>query len=224
MIPQRSARRRLPATVLLLPLLALPLTACGSGGPAAPAAEAVDPTPPADTSAAPASPDAPDPSEPADPAEPTAPADPSAPAEFPGVDPELIYLTEIPGYTLAPQSAGVIGDDGWGCSYVSATGGTIELRVERAEPGAADTDITADRAAGITEFHRIRDGVRISVLTTDPDADPDLLRAALEAAHPADAAELAGALPRKDGGAPVQRGDLPPNGDGAPLDPEGAAG
>ncbi|AKG45181.1 hypothetical protein ACWD33_02535 [Streptomyces xiamenensis] len=214
MIPQRSARRRLTTTVLLLPLLALPLTACGSEGSAAPAAEAADPTP-ADTSAAP---DAPDPSEPAD------PADPSAPAEFPGVAPELIYLTEIPGHTLAPQSAGVIGEDGWGCSYVSATGGTIELRVERAEPGAADTDITADRAAGITEFHRIRDGVRISVVTTDPDADPDLLRAALEAAHPADAAELAEALPQEDGGAPVRRGDLPPNGDGAPLDPEGAAG
>ncbi|MEV8113289.1 membrane lipoprotein [Streptomyces xiamenensis] len=220
MIPQRSARRRLTTTVLLLPLLALPLTACGSEGSAAPAAEAADPTP-AGTSAAP---DATDPSEPADPPEPTTPADPSAPAEFPGVAPELIYLTEIPGYTLAPQSAGVIGEDGWGCSYVSATGGTIELRVERAEPGAADTDITADRAAGITEFHRIRDGVRISVLTTDPDADPDLLRAALEAAHPADAAELAEALPQEDGGAPVRRGDLPPHGDGAPLDPEGAAG
>ncbi|WP_019435663.1 hypothetical protein [Streptomyces sp. AA0539] len=238
MIATRSVRR-LPAAVLLLPVLALPLASCGSETPAAPASEVTE-----ESGAPPAS------SSPAQPPE-ESPAGTGEETVFPGVDPGLIQLTEIPGYTLAPQSAGVVGEDGWGVSYVAASGSTIELRVERAEPGAADTGISADKAAGITEFHRILDGLRVSVITTDPDIDPDVLRAALEAARPADAAEvvsaqeeaardLAGeaqptagqagsAQPGKEPASgpqpsPGERGDLPPVGDGAPVQPEGASG
>ncbi|MFB4195890.1 hypothetical protein [Streptomyces carpaticus] len=239
MIATRSVRR-LPAAVLLLPVLTLPLASCGTGTPAAPASEVTE-----ESAAPPAS------SSPAQPPPEESPAGTGEESVFPGVDPGLIQLTEIPGYTLAPQSAGVVGEDGWGITYVAASGSTIELRVERAEPGAADTEISADKAAGITEFHRILDGLRVSVITTDPDIDPDLLRAALEAARPADAAEVvsaqeeaarepAGEARATDGQAgseqagkepasgpqpsPVERGDLPPVGDGAPVQPEGVSG
>ncbi|MFD7508329.1 hypothetical protein ACFV5N_03105 [Streptomyces sp. NPDC059853] len=183
MIATRSVRR-LPAAVLLLPVLALPLASCGSPSPAEPAAEVSEEsgTPPASSS-------------PAQPPPAESPAETGADTVFPGVDPGLIQLTEIPGHTLEPESAGPVGEGGWGVTYVSASGSgsTIELRVERAEPGAADTEISAHKAAGITEFHRIVDGLRVSVITTDPDADPDVLRAALEAARPADAAEVVSA-------------------------------
>jgi hypothetical protein len=56
--------------------------------------------------------------------------------------------------------------------------------------------------------------------------DRATLRKAAEAAHAAGDAELDAVLPteRPGGGAPVERGDLPPVGDGAPDNGVGAGG
>lgn len=55
--------------------------------------------------------------------------------------------------------------------------------------------------------------------------DRDTLRSAAQAAHPADDRELDEVLPEKTAPAsPVERGDLPPVGDGAPNNDVGVGG
>ncbi|GAB2614437.1 hypothetical protein GCM10027168_53830 [Streptomyces capparidis] len=66
-------------------------------------------------------------------------------------------------------------------------------------------------------------------LTADGDSvDRATLRRAARQAHRADGREPDELLPEDGGGGaggrPVERGDLPPVGDGAPRDPEGASG
>lgn len=58
---------------------------------------------------------------------------------------EHVWVTEAPGYTLARQSVGVVGDDGFGSVYTTSEGGQIQLRVERLPH--ADADCTDGPAA-----------------------------------------------------------------------------
>jgi hypothetical protein len=155
-----------------------------------------------------------------------------------GVAPELVYVTEAPGFTLAQQSVGVLGDDGFSATWVDGeTNALLRLAVDRGTI-TADTcpeqpvgDLSGEHTtcerdgsawyrtgAGRHEYALPEEGhvVRVSAET---DAVPrDVLRAAALAAHRPDAAETDALLPPVEPApaTPVERGDLPPFGDGAP--------
>ncbi|MEU4981614.1 hypothetical protein [Streptomyces sp. NPDC021969] len=159
-------------------------------------------------------------------------------AQAMGVAPELVYVTEAPGFTLAQQSVGVLGDEGFSATWVDGeTNALLRLAVDRGTI-TADTcpeqpvgDLSDERStcerdgtawyrtgSGRHEYALPEDGhvVRVSAET---DAVPrDVLRAAALAAHRPDAAETDRLLPSVDPApaTPVERGDLPPFGDGAP--------
>ncbi|MEU3446181.1 hypothetical protein AB0H29_02965 [Streptomyces thermolilacinus] len=160
--------------------------------------------------------------------------------------PEHVYVTEVDGFRLAEQSVGVIGDDGFSAAYVSEGGGVITLSVERggvdavscrelaagSAAGTGGTPCEADGASwyGATDdghaYLRSENGLRIRVGAETRTVDRETLRAAAEHAHRASDEELDAVLPERTpgAGAPVERGDLPPEGDGAPVDSVGASG
>lgn len=157
-----------------------------------------------------------------------------------------VYVTEIAGYTLATQSVGVLGDDGFGSSYTDKSGHVIQLGVERAEYSPADCGKkpVTDGSAGYTVCEREGEGwysatalghsyarpagdVVVTVSAELPGVDRATLRTAAEGAHLADDAELDRILPplgQAPGSQPIERGDLPPEGDGAPDNEVGASG
>ncbi|MGY0055347.1 hypothetical protein ACWY4P_02030 [Streptomyces sp. LZ34] len=161
-----------------------------------------------------------------------------------GTELEMVYVTDIPGYTLAPQSVGVIGDHGFGGSYTKSGGGMIQLQVDErrgdpadcAEPRGSESEsekVTCERdgeswyRATKTAHEYVReDGGRVIRLSADRDSvTRDTLRKAADGAHQADDSELAEVLTESagDGGGQggTERGDLPTSGDGAPQDPAG---
>ncbi|WP_411574427.1 hypothetical protein [Streptomyces fradiae] len=159
--------------------------------------------------------------------------------------PEHMYVTEADGFGLAEQSVGVLGDDGFSAAYASRDGGTFTLAVERGgvDPAScADLPRTSAPAPATCEkdgpgwyratdgahaYVRVEDGLRIRVSADAGSVDRAVLRGAAERAHRASDAELDAVLPERrpgDAEAPVERGDLPPEGDGAPLDGVGVSG
>ncbi|MER5436158.1 hypothetical protein [Streptomyces sp. NPDC002588] len=200
------AARTLP-TLLLLPVL---LTACGDERPGA----AADPTELASRSQA------------------------------LGIAPELVYTTDVPGYTLAQQSVGVYGDDGFSASYFSRERGTFfQLAVDRGtmtSGSCPDQPVAGTDGASTTcvrdgdTWYRTTDGMseyavpgKDLVIRVSGDGVPrDDLRRAAQNAHRPTAGELDGLLPSAParGGQPVERGDLPPEGDGAPNNDVGVGG
>ncbi|MGW0818427.1 hypothetical protein ACWD00_35400 [Streptomyces viridiviolaceus] len=163
-----------------------------------------------------------------------------------GVAPELVHVTEAPGFTLAQQSVGVLGDDGFSATYVSRkTGAQLRLSVDRGSitadtcPAQPVGDMAGERTAcvrdgdawyrtgaGRHEYALPEDGYVVRV-SGETDAVPrDVLHAAAGAVHRPDAAEAAALLPSvaPERTAPVERGDLPPVGDGAPDNDAGAGG
>ncbi|MYR42185.1 hypothetical protein [Streptomyces sp. SID5910] len=217
----------------VLPLLLLPpllLTACGTEGPAGdPVAAAAS----AEASAA-AEKDI------------VTPNELENRAEALGIAPELVYVTRTPDLTLAQQSVGVVGDDGFSASYVvDASGAAVRLAVDRGSM-TEDTcrelpvgDMSGERTGcepdagmlyrtggGRHEYALPKNGFVIR-LTADADAVPRaVLREAADSVHRPDAAEAAATLPspRPAATAPVERGDLPPVGDGAPDNSVGLGG
>ncbi|MEU9882810.1 hypothetical protein [Streptomyces phaeochromogenes] len=165
-----------------------------------------------------------------------------------GIAPELVYVTEAPGFAVAQQSVGVFGGDGFHAAYFSQkTHAQFELFVDRgtltaencpktqvgqgsAESVACERDGDAwyRKAGGRHEYALPRDGHVIRLVGTTDGPTRAVLREAAEAAHHPDAAELTALLPpAPDGGTatePVERGDLPPVGDGAPNNEVGASG
>ncbi|MEU1089377.1 hypothetical protein ABZ401_21600 [Streptomyces sp. NPDC005892] len=159
---------------------------------------------------------------------------------------DRVYVTEVAGYTLATQSVGVLGDDGFGSSYTDRNGHVIQLGVERAGHSPADcgkkppTDGAADytvceregeswyRATALGHAYARAEGdLVVTVSAALPGVDRATLRTAADAAHLADDAELDTILPPlggAPGSQPVERGDLPPEGDGAPDNGVGASG
>ncbi|MFF7363342.1 hypothetical protein [Streptomyces sp. NPDC008125] len=157
-----------------------------------------------------------------------------------------VYVTEVTGYTLATQSVGVLGDDGFGSSYTDRNGHVIQLGVERADYSPADCgeQEPADGSPDYTVCEREGEGwyratalghayartegdVSVTVSAELTAVDRATLREAAEAAHRADDAELDRILPslgQAPGSQPIQRGDLPPEGDGAPNNGVGASG
>ncbi|RKT31917.1 hypothetical protein DEU34_2998 [Microbacterium sp. AG1240] len=163
-----------------------------------------------------------------------------------GIAPELVYTTEVDGYDLAPQSVGPGAADGMSATWFNqATGSMITIRTDRTEltaetcaatplwdaPGVPvtcaeeESDVWHRAADGVDEYVAGRDGASIWVSGMNAAAPADL-RAAAEAVHVPSEAELdllfsdAPEVPS----APVERGDLPQNGDGAPIDPVGPGG
>ncbi|MFE4175906.1 hypothetical protein ACFRR7_28325 [Streptomyces sp. NPDC056909] len=160
---------------------------------------------------------------------------------------ELIRVTEVDGFEVAPQSVGVVGGDGFGSTYVSARDGArIQLTVDRGTLTAAtcpdvplhgasggraecERDGTAwyRLSGGTHEYARAEDGHVVRVSGERATVDRGTLRRAAESVRPATDAELDALLPEQTAPAsPVERGDLPPVGDGAPDNsvPEGASG
>ncbi|WP_046731067.1 hypothetical protein [Streptomyces humi] len=138
------------------------------------------------------------------------PADPSeltARARALGMAPELIYVTGAPGFTLAQQSVGVQGDDGFSAAYVDSSGAVIHLYTDRPE------------RAGHHRHEVVRKDC-VVWLEGEGRVPAAALDKALHAVHRPSAGELDALLPTPDpaftDGVPVQRGDLPANGDGAP--------
>ncbi|MEV6397503.1 hypothetical protein AB0M39_22490 [Streptomyces sp. NPDC051907] len=224
----RSVRRGLPLA-LLLPLV---LTGCGG--------EKADPEARAEASASSSRAAAPD-------AAPTGPlpdpAELQERARYLQIAIEHVYVTEVDGYHLAQQSVGVSGEDGFSSVYITDKGVQILLEVDRGTIAEADCAqrpvyqaegqaVRCERdgdgwyrtAGGRHEYARAEDGHVVRV-AAERAVERSTLRTAFKAAHAADERELDAVLPPpRDRGQPVERGDLPPVGDGAPDNSVGVGG
>jgi hypothetical protein len=163
-----------------------------------------------------------------------------------GITPELVYTTDVDGYDLAVQSVGSTGSNGMSASWFSeARGGILTIRTDFGEVTAEncaatplfeahDVAVTCEededglwhRTAGDAhEYVATRDDVLIRV--SGRGAPEEDLRAAAQAVHVPSEAELEllfSDAPEPPSGVPVERGDLPEHGDGAPIDPSGPGG
>ncbi|MDH2429484.1 hypothetical protein [Sphaerisporangium sp. TRM90804] len=157
-----------------------------------------------------------------------------------GVAPGLIYAIDVPGFTLAEQSVGVVNENGFGGVYFDERGGRIEMRVDRGPydddrcaktpmmAGTAPATCARDdagwyRTAGDDqEYVGVRGDHSIRLITKTATVTRQTLKTALAKARPAigDGRTPSPASPRPA----VTRGDLPTNGDGAPLNPTGPGG
>ncbi|MFE9763616.1 hypothetical protein ACFYPC_03610 [Streptomyces sp. NPDC005808] len=151
------------------------------------------------------------------------------------IAPELVYVTEAPGFTLAQQSVGVYGGDGFSSVYWSEkTGGQIHLYVDRgtvtAESCAGcerDGDVWYRGGSGQHEYLLPEKGdVVVRVSADSAMITRAVLRDAATASHRPGNVELAALFPAPapTATAPVERGDLPPVGDGAPNNEVGTTG
>ncbi|WP_328874574.1 hypothetical protein OHT76_33445 [Streptomyces sp. NBC_00287] len=152
------------------------------------------------------------------------PAELASRAEALGIAPEHVYVTEAPGFTLAQQSVGVIGGDGFSAVYVAKEGGAqLQLSVDR---GTMTADTCAQGATAPCEregdaWYRGQEYAipkKGHVVRVSGEGVPrDVLKEAALAVHRPSDAELDALLPAAPaGGGSVERGDLPPEGDGAP--------
>ena len=162
-----------------------------------------------------------------------------------GIAPELVYTTQVDGYDLAPQSVGPGADDGMSATWVDGTtGAMLTIRTDRGELTAAscvemplweapDEPVTCTdeegvwhrSGGGVHEYIAVRDGALIRISGMNDASRAELLAAA-NAVHVPSEAELEllfSDLPEV-APEPVERGDLPENGDGAPIDPVGPGG
>lgn len=163
-----------------------------------------------------------------------------------GIAPDLVYTTDLGGYDLAVQSVGPNGAEGLSATWFNgSTGGMLTIRTDRGEltaetcpimplDEALDAAVHCElddgglwhRWAGDAhEFVAVREGVLIRA--TGAGTPPDDLRAAARAAHvpsPAELERLFSDAPALPTGPPVERGDLPEDGDGAPVDLSGPGG
>jgi hypothetical protein len=171
------------------------------------------------------------------------PAELKARAQALGIAPAAVYAIEAPGYTLAQQSVGVYGGDGFSATYVSQKNGTqLQLTVDRgtmtadtcptqppADSSGTRTNCTRDgdawyRGGGeVAEYVVPKKGFLVRI--RGEGVPRDVLREAVDNLHRPSTDELDTLLPSAPaGGEPVERGDLPPVGDGAPDNNVGAGG
>ncbi|MCJ1706247.1 hypothetical protein [Microbacterium sp. VKM Ac-2923] len=161
------------------------------------------------------------------------------------IDPALVFTTQVEGYDLAPQSVGPANDDGLSATWVDEqTAAIITIRTSPGEPDAAgcattplwdlpDTAVTCTEESGLWhreggdahEYFATRDGTTIWVIGLNGTPADDV-RAAAEAVRVPSESELEALFSDAPTEArePVERGDLPENGDGAPIDPSGPGG
>ncbi|GAB3149421.1 membrane protein [Microbacterium neimengense] len=162
-----------------------------------------------------------------------------------GISADLVFTTEVAGYTLAPQSVGVSNDDGMSATWIrDGSGALISLRTQRGDMAAEtcaalpmwddpETPVTCTEQDGI--WHREHNGAHEDIVVRDgawvlivgsAGATTDEIDAAAKAVHVPSLTELDRIFsdtPRTPP-TPVERGDLPENGDGAPIQPSGPGG
>lgn len=139
-----------------------------------------------------------------------------------GAAPDLLYVVDLPGYELAEQSAGVVGEEGFGAFYTTPDGRQVELRVERgpytcAGPCERDGGGWYSEHGGRQEYVAVRAGHHVRLSCPAGQVDRDVLKRAAQGARPA----VGDGTPAPSH---VERGDLPGNGDGAPIQPTGPGG
>jgi hypothetical protein len=166
-------------------------------------------------------------------------------ADAVGIAPDLVYTTDVDGYDLAPQSVGPGAADGMSATWFNqSTGAMITIRTDRGETTAEscaetplweapDESVTCTEedgvwhrsSGGLHEYVASRDGASILVTGMNNAPTADLLAAAKAVRVPSDAQLelLFSDLPEAPE-VPVERGDLPRDGDGAPIDPTGPGG
>ncbi|EMF53546.1 MULTISPECIES: hypothetical protein [Streptomyces] len=140
----------------------------------------------------------------------------TARAEALGFAPGLVYVTEAPGFTLARQSVGVYGADGFSAAYWSRRNSAqLLLHVDRGTMTAEscperplgrgtegpvgcerDGDAWYRTSAGQHEYAVPRDGHLVLISAATDAVDRATLRTAARAAHRPTDAELACILPR----------------------------
>lgn len=161
-----------------------------------------------------------------DPALPTAIAAWSEPA---GIAPDLVYVTDVEGFELSTQSVGVMGDEGMSATYVRYDGEALATVMLTTSRDLTSSDVPCAElpdSSGAEPALRcaVARGVA-SVALDGEDVEPATMRAAAEALR----------VPRVDeldhlfadvqvAEAPVERGDLPSEGDGAPFNEPGLGG
>ncbi len=162
-----------------------------------------------------------------------------------GIAPELVFTTDVEGYDLAPQSVGSGAAAGMSATWFNnSTGAMVTLRSDAGEltkslcattplwnsPGEAVTCTQDDgiwhRSGGdMHEYVAVRDDALIWITGMNNAGQADLLTAAKNVHVPSESElELLFSDAPEMPEAPVERGDLPENGDGAPIDPTGPGG
>jgi hypothetical protein len=157
-----------------------------------------------------------------------------------GFDPDLVYVIDPPGFTLAEQSVGV-SDVGLSIAYTDLkTGVVINLRVE---PGTmTDANCTTQAAfsepmtcvrdgnawyrtgGGTIEYVMAQKGHLVHVDAEQGKVTRAVLHKSAQSLRRPYKSELPVVLPPARTAAPVERGDLPTNGDGAPNNEVGKGG
>lgn len=159
-----------------------------------------------------------------------------------GVDPALVYVVDVPGFTLVEQSAGVIGDSDYGAAYRRDDGALVWFDAKKqqviscpTEPifvnagGEQDdvTDCESDshgwyRTGRNRHEYVVMNGTAKLSLNAPLDAvdRATLTKVLLGAVHQ----DGKGISPAPPPTAPISRGDIPKHGDGAPVDPTGPGG
>lgn len=160
-------------------------------------------------------------------ADPALPADTAARVSAAGIAPDLLYVTDVDGFELATQSVGVVGDDGMSATYVrydDEVVGTVLLTTSRVpDPSAVPCDGLPDSSDAVQRCTVTRGAAHVAL--EGEGVESATLRAAAEAVRVPRTDELDALLADLPvPGPPVVRGDLPPEGDGAPLNPTGPGG
>ncbi|MET9242615.1 hypothetical protein [Nonomuraea sp. NPDC003709] len=142
-----------------------------------------------------------------------------------GAAPELMYVVDLPGYEVSEQSVGVINDDGFGAVYTSPDGKRVELRIDRGpyvRTGTCERDGGGWYAVngGEQEYVAVRKDHHIRLICPVGQVDRAVLKQAAQGARPATGT----GPPAPSPPAPVERGDLPRNGDAAPIRRRGPGG
>lgn len=160
-----------------------------------------------------------------------------------GVDPALVHTIELPGFELAEQSAGVLGDADYGAVYLPVEPPyTVEVHLEvrdgsydasrcerdplRGPSGGVPATVESceveaggwyRRGAYAHEYVVRLDGHHLVVSAPLDALDREALTTAALSARRQDGTTSSPLPPSS----PATRGDLPSNGDGAPVDPYG---
>ncbi|TCR17367.1 hypothetical protein [Streptomyces sp. BK205] len=136
-----------------------------------------------------------------------------------GVEPELVYVTEVSGYSVFPASVGSYGDGEFAAAYRADKGSTrIGLFADHstltagncaAQPLGADAlkPVTCQQdgeawyrtAGGVHEYAVPRDGVVVRLIADKKKVDRTVLREAAKSVHHPDSDELAALRPARDG-------------------------
>lgn len=156
---------------------------------------------------------------------PRVPTDAGPSPEEVGIAPDLVHLTDIGGFELAALSVGVVGGDGMSAVYVAPDGTEVMLMTARtATPSVVACDALPDVPAS-GELQCSVEHAAAHVLLTSDGAGPDVLREAGAAVRAPTDTELRDLFAHiRVPHAPVERGDLPEHGDGAPDNSVGPGG